>query len=135
ERQFQRTDPDHRLVAAELERRWELALREVQAAEEAEGRGVAAEVSELDEETRRSFAASGKWITQVWEEGKLTAVQQKALLRCLVEKVVVRRLGGGSAEVRVVWKGGDTSTAVVAVPTASWADLSDAAEMSAALQR
>ena len=35
ERQFNRVDPDNRLVAAELERRWEAALNEVRAAEEA----------------------------------------------------------------------------------------------------
>ena len=35
ERQFNRVDPDNRLVAAELERRWEAALNEVWAAEEA----------------------------------------------------------------------------------------------------
>ena len=29
ERQFQKTDPDNRLVAAELEKRWEIALREL----------------------------------------------------------------------------------------------------------
>ena len=37
ERQFNRVDPDNRLVAAELERRWEAALNEVRAAEEAVG--------------------------------------------------------------------------------------------------
>jgi hypothetical protein len=35
ERQFGRVDPDNRLVAAELERRREVALKEVRAAEEA----------------------------------------------------------------------------------------------------
>lgn len=35
ERQFNRVDPDNRLVAAELERRWEVALKEVRVAEEA----------------------------------------------------------------------------------------------------
>ena len=35
ERQFNRVDPDNRMVAAELERRWEAALSEVRAAEEA----------------------------------------------------------------------------------------------------
>jgi hypothetical protein len=34
ERQFNRVDPDNRLVAAELERRWEAALGELRAAEE-----------------------------------------------------------------------------------------------------
>ena len=49
ERQFQRADPENRLVAAELERRWELALREVRAAEEAMGRVAPTEAPELDE--------------------------------------------------------------------------------------
>ena len=35
ERQFNRVDPDNRLVAGELERRWEAALMEVRAAQEA----------------------------------------------------------------------------------------------------
>src|SRR5205807_1556781 len=35
QRQYQAVDPDHRLVAAELERRWELALRAVAEAREA----------------------------------------------------------------------------------------------------
>ena len=34
ERQFNHVDPDNRLVAAELERRWEAALQEVRLAEE-----------------------------------------------------------------------------------------------------
>src|SRR6185312_8423195 len=34
ERQFNQADPDNRLVAAELERRWEAALRELKDAEE-----------------------------------------------------------------------------------------------------
>lgn len=43
ERQFNRVDPDNRLVAGELERRWEAALSEVRAAEEALARQASAE--------------------------------------------------------------------------------------------
>ena len=35
ERQYRHSEPENRLVAAELERRWEAALRELQTAEEA----------------------------------------------------------------------------------------------------
>ena len=35
ERQYQKADPDNRLVAAELEKRWEAALRELKQAEDA----------------------------------------------------------------------------------------------------
>lgn len=40
ERQFNRVDPDYRLVAAEFERRWEAALSEVLIAEEALARSI-----------------------------------------------------------------------------------------------
>ncbi|MER9559867.1 hypothetical protein [Mesorhizobium sp. M0323] len=43
ERQFNRVDPDNRLVAGELERRWEAALSEVRAAEGALARQASAE--------------------------------------------------------------------------------------------
>ena len=40
ERQFTRADPENRLVAAELERRWEAALRELQQAEDSYQRAI-----------------------------------------------------------------------------------------------
>jgi len=46
ERQFNRVDPDNRLVAAELERRWEAALLELRQAEEALQRRSAASPAE-----------------------------------------------------------------------------------------
>ena len=43
ERQFNRVDPDNRLVAAELERRWEAALNEVRAAEDVLARAASSQ--------------------------------------------------------------------------------------------
>ncbi|MFA5948176.1 MAG: zinc ribbon domain-containing protein [Candidatus Gracilibacteria bacterium] len=57
ERQFNRVDPDNRFVAGELERRWEAALSEVRAAEEALARHAAPHISmtggDPDPATRR----------------------------------------------------------------------------------
>jgi DNA invertase Pin-like site-specific DNA recombinase len=137
ERQFQRTDPDNRLVAAELERRWEAALRAVQDAEEAWQREAAAlgGPEALDADTARAFQEGAGKMTRLWQEQSLTAAQQKALLRCLVDKVVVRRPGGDAAEVRIVWRGGATSTAVIPVPAASWARLSCTAQVEEGVAR
>src|SRR5262249_18531783 len=60
---------------------------------------------------------------------------QKALLRCLVDKVVVQRRAADTVQVRIVWKGGETSTAAVPVSTASWSGLSGAGEIEAAVIR
>ena len=131
ERQFSRSDPDNRLVSAELERRWETALRDLRTAEEAwqqESRDPATP-SVLDPETRQSVEEAGLQITRMWQENQLGLARQKALLRCLVDKVVVRRLTVEAGEVRVVWKGGDVTTAVVPLPTASWSGLSAAGKI------
>jgi DNA invertase Pin-like site-specific DNA recombinase len=137
ERQFNRADPDNRLVAAELERRWEMTLRELRAAEEAWQREAPSPdpVPALDPETRQAVAEAGVRITQMWEENRLSLARQKALLRCLVDKVVVQRLTADTVQIRIVWKGGDTSTAAVSVPTASWSGLSGAKEIEAAIVR
>jgi hypothetical protein len=137
ERQFQRTDPDNRLVAAELERRWEAALRALKEAEEAWQRAAAARVcpEALEADTARAFQEGAGQITRLWQEGRLPAAQQKALLRCLIDKVVVRREGSDAAEVRVVWRGGATSTAVIPVPASSWARLSCTAQVEEGVAR
>ena len=61
ERQFNKVDPDNRLVAGELEHRWEVALRELRQAEDllARHRGARAAPEMLSAEDRESFLALG----------------------------------------------------------------------------
>jgi DNA invertase Pin-like site-specific DNA recombinase len=93
ERQYHQADPDNRLVAAELERRWEAALRDLKDAEEKRQREQqqprTPEV--LSPEERAAFLQAGKKIPELWRQGRLTPQQQKAFLRCLIDKVVVHR--------------------------------------------
>lgn len=126
ERQFLKVDPDNRLVAAELERRWEVALRVVKEAEAA--LDVSAGEPPTDEqvtaELKAAFSAVGQQLPQVWHTAMLSARQKKALLRCLVDKVVVVREPREVLQTRVVWKGGEVSTLAVPVAVASLEDLS-----------
>ena len=55
--------------------------------------------------------------------------QKKSLLRCLIDRVVIRRTAPDSVEVRIVWRGGDTTTARVPVTVNALARLSSAPEM------
>jgi len=131
-RRFERCDPDNRLVADELERRWEAALRELRRAEEAEeARQHQSEASSegLSEELKEVFTAIGQKLPRIWEGDLLSQQQKKALLRCLLEKVVVHRLAADRLRARVVWRGGQSTTFEVRTPVASFADLSDAEEM------
>jgi DNA invertase Pin-like site-specific DNA recombinase len=133
ERQFNRVDPDNRLVAAELERRWETALRELQQAEEiyAQEKQKRPEPLALPPELREAFSAIGQKLPQLWAQDVLTREQRKALLRCLIDKVVIDRVAPERVQTRIVWRGGDTTSFAVPVTVGSFADLSNAAEMEA----
>jgi predicted DNA-binding protein YlxM (UPF0122 family) len=131
ERQFTRADPENRLVAAELERRWEAALRELHQAEASSQRALqeAGPSPAIPPELRRAFEQVGRGLPGLWDQGRLTQAQKKALLRCLIDKVVIRRIAPDSVEARIVWRGGDTTTAEIPVTVNSLARLSSAREM------
>jgi DNA invertase Pin-like site-specific DNA recombinase len=131
ERQYQKADPDNRLVAAELENRWEAALRELKRAEDASERDTHEQsVAEgLDPETRRLLTEAGRRIPEWWRADRFSREQKKALLRSLVDKVVVRRAAPDRVHCRVVWKGGETTAADVAITVGSWSLLSAGREI------
>jgi hypothetical protein len=131
ERQYHQADPDNRLVAAELERRWETALRALKDAEEKRQREQQQPRSPevLSPEEREAFLQAGKKIPELWRQGRLTPPQQKAFLRCLIDKVVVHRSAPDTLQVRIVWRGGDTTASALPVTVGALAHLSSAKEM------
>lgn len=131
ERQYQKSDPDNRLVTAELEKRWETALQELQRAEEDGQRLTAhpAKAIAIDPALRAAFADAARGIPELWQQGLLSPQHQKALLRCLIEKVVLHRSAPDTIQTRIVWRGGDTTSFDVPVVVASVARLSCAPAM------
>jgi DNA invertase Pin-like site-specific DNA recombinase len=135
ERQFNQADPDNRLVAAELEKRWETALRDLQEAEQTWEREQQQRPSldHLDAQAKQAWQAAGQEIPQLWRAGQLTPQQQKALLRCLIDKVVIHRSAPDSVHCRVVWKGGETTSVDRPVAVSALARLSNGKAMEAAI--
>lgn len=132
ERQFNRVDPDNRLVASELERRWEAALNEVRAAEEALARqAVPPPVARMGmgQALNSKVVALAGRLPQIWADAATTDAQRKALLRCLVEKVVLDRGERDIALVRIVWRGGAVSDLEVKMKVNSVANLTRGIEM------
>jgi DNA invertase Pin-like site-specific DNA recombinase len=131
ERQYQKSDPDNRLVTAELERRWEASLRELKQAEEAWEREQREQSmpAQLDAETRRLLTKAGRQIPDGWRTERFTREQKKALLRSLIDRVVIHRAAPDLVHCRVVWKGGETTDADIAVTVGAWSLLSRCQEM------
>jgi len=131
ERQFSQADPDNRLVAAELERRWEAALRELKEAEEKLQREQQQPrlPEALSAQEKEAFLRAGKDIPQLWRQGRLSPQQKKAFLRCLIDKVVVHRSAPDTLQARIVWRGGDTTAKALPVTVGALARLSFAGDM------
>jgi DNA invertase Pin-like site-specific DNA recombinase len=133
QRQFLRVDPDNRLVAAELEQRWEAALAAVKRAEDDDARQPAQSqrLLALRPEMEQAFRALGQRLPELWQQGMIGQIQKKALLRCLIDKVVVHRLRTAPEEVqaRIVWKGGATTALAIPVPVGALTQLRGAQEM------
>lgn len=132
QRQFNRVDPDNRLVAAELERRWETALIEVRAAEAALAEQTAARPSPqppMGKALESKVVALAGRLPQIWADPATTDAHRKALLRCLVEKVVLDRGAYDITLVRIVWRGGAVTELNVKMRVNSVAKLSRGQEM------
>lgn len=107
ERQYQAVDPDNRLVAAELERRWELALRaRVEAREAAERFNAQPIEPDLDPALRTQLADLGTHLPVLWDSGRLDPAQKKELLRSLIRRVILTRPTKDTVEVKIVWVSG-----------------------------
>jgi DNA invertase Pin-like site-specific DNA recombinase len=131
QRQFNRVDPDNRLVAAELEKRWEGALAQLKHAEEAQAtRNVSpSSLLALSSELQVAFAAIGQHLPTLWQQGRVSQRHKKALLRALIDKVVVHRFARDQMQARIVWKGGETTTLVIPVPIGTFKELAGAEVM------
>ncbi|HKH84747.1 MAG TPA: hypothetical protein VKA25_13745, partial [Gemmatimonadales bacterium] len=78
----------------ELEHRWEVALRELRRAEEtlAHRRAAHALPEGLTPEERGDFLALGPQLPVLWRQPGATRAHKQALLRCLIDKVVLHRM-------------------------------------------
>lgn len=109
-RQYQQVEPENRLVARELERRWEEALREqgrLQQQYEQFSAAQPAQLSAAQQEQVRQLAAD---VPALWHAETTTAADRQRLVRLLVDKIVVQVQGKTErVKVAIHWSGGSIS--------------------------
>src|SRR5205807_9178418 len=105
-RQYDAVDPANRLVAGELERRWNEALQVVP---RIEGEIAALEVRKpapLGEKERRHLLQLGADLELAWSHPAATAATRKRILRTALHEIVVR-IEGSFIQMILHWQGGD----------------------------
>jgi DNA invertase Pin-like site-specific DNA recombinase len=137
-RRYEHVDPAYRLVAAELERRWEAALQALQEAQEHYARllrQAPEEAMAIPPTLREAFSTLGASLPTLWHQDTLSRAQRKALLRCLLEKVVLDRRTPDTITTRIVWRGGAVSELEVPCTVGTLRDLTGFAQMEAQVLR
>lgn len=115
QRQYDAVDPANRLVAAELERRWETALQQLRHTEEQYAHFQQTSVPEVvPSELRELFREISQRLPEVWP--RLTNAQQKELLRSLIQRVIIRRPAADHVTIRIVWLSGAYSDHTTLTP-------------------
>src|SRR5262249_14931699 len=106
-RQYGRVEPENRLVARQLEREWEEKLREKRALEEEHERLLRNQPHLLKEEERAEIRRLAADIPALWNSPHTTLVDQKEILRQVLDRVVVDVIDGSErVQLHVRWAGG-----------------------------
>jgi DNA invertase Pin-like site-specific DNA recombinase len=106
-RQYDAVDPDNRLVASELERRWNeklLQLRDLET--QLEQTELAENAPALSAEDRAKLMAMGRDLAKAWNSPGATIETRKKIIRLLINEIVVDVVGDTLALV-IHWQGGD----------------------------
>ena len=106
QRQYDAVDPDNRLVAAELERRWNDRLAEVRRQEERLAALAADRPDALSQEEKERLMVLGEDLAMAWTHPGATAETRKGILRVVLEEIVVT-LADGRIDLLLHWRGGD----------------------------
>jgi excisionase family DNA binding protein len=119
ERQYMATEPENRVVARELERRWELALNDLERVRNKSARALEAPEL-LSANDMEKVHLLGLELGSVWDADTTTHRDRKRLLRCLIEEVQLSTKDE-RYEIRIVWKGGATTERELVRGPAGWA--------------
>lgn len=122
ERRYKAVDPDNRVVAATLERDWELRLRDLDEAQRERTEARARTGIDLKAPERARILALAKDLPALWEATTTTMAERKTLLRLVVREVALSPTDVPERCVRVAiqWETGAVSESHVRREDGRW---------------
>jgi DNA invertase Pin-like site-specific DNA recombinase len=122
ERQYDGADPENRLVASTLEKRWEEALAELEQsrARLADLKAQSPPPVAIPAELRAAFTDVGRRLPELWD--RLPVEVRKTLLRTLVTGVNLSRDQTSVVRIRIAWRGGLVGERSIGVPVHTFRD-------------
>jgi DNA invertase Pin-like site-specific DNA recombinase len=136
-RQYDAVDPENRLVAGELEQRWNERLQAVRAIEADRDALAARPTITPGTAERDRLLALGADVERAWHSPGATAATRKRIIRTLVDEIVVR-VQDDALDLVVRWQGGDHTALRVAKNRTGqhrWSTETDVVELVTVLAR
>jgi DNA invertase Pin-like site-specific DNA recombinase len=114
QRQYDAVDPSNRLVAGELERRWNEKLERVAQLERAFAHAEREAEWNLTAEERTAIRELSRDLPAIWSAETTTNQERKQLLRMAIESVQVEGISqAGQVEVQIRWRSGTVTSVSV----------------------
>jgi hypothetical protein len=105
-RQYDAVDPENRLVAAELEARWNVTLQELAQAK-SRLRELESTTSTLSTEQKQQLKELGEDLPRLWETAAASVELKKHILRTVLEEIVVFDVEDAAEHrLQMHWSGG-----------------------------
>jgi DNA invertase Pin-like site-specific DNA recombinase len=116
-RQYDAVDPTNRLVAGELERRWNEALAAVHGIEREIAELEAKKPAPLGEKERQHLMQLGVDLARAWSHPAASAATRKRILRTALKEIIAR-IDDGFIGMVLHWHGGDHTALKLKMNTA-----------------
>lgn len=126
QRQYDAVDPDNRLVASELEKRWNDALIKLEQLEQEYAIAQRTDLAPLNKADQQAVRQLADDLPALWDAPTTTTSDRKRMLRLVIQKVTLTRAPETrSAEFVVLWSGGATTLHTVTCPPLGWHCVTD----------
>ena len=134
-RQYAAVDPDHRLVARELERRWDEALRADDQLQADYARFQQDSPTQLSPQEREQILSLAQDLPALWEADSTMPEDRQTIARLLLEQVTVTVEGNTDhVDVELRWAGGFVSRHTLTRPVQTYEQLSNYGELIASVE-
>ena len=136
-RQYDAADPENRLVAGELERRWNERLASVRMLEDQLAQMSVRPVGLVGAEDRERLLTLGADLTLAWNSPGVSVETRKKIIRLLIHEIIVDT-AGDKLDLIIHWQGGDHTRLEVKknkIGQNRWATDADVADLVRVLAR
>lgn len=105
-RQYNAVEPENRLVAGELEKRWNVALQQVTELE-ARQQNVAVQAVTITEAQKNKLIEMGNDLPNLWDDARTSLELKKQILRTVIQEIVINPVEEPAEyHLQVHWAGG-----------------------------